>query len=150
VSQFCGVHRAPRAGIDPIDSPTAALAVIKLAMHLPLTTETIALVLDADRRGRTVVVIDGTDEPDSVLEVVERLGDAIATSGRDGALVLASVRPGGRPLDDDGDRWLEASDLADELGVELVEWFVVADDTGPTTAWCPRDLLGEPPRWRLT
>ncbi len=150
MSQFCGVHRAPRAGIDPIDSPTAALAVIKLAMHLPLTTETIALVLDADRRGRTVVVIDGTDEPDSVLEVVERLGDAIATSGRDGALVLASVRPGGRPLDDDGDRWLEASDLADELGVELVEWFVVADDTGPTTAWCPRDLLGEPPRWRLT
>jgi hypothetical protein len=149
VSQFCGVHRAPRAGIDPIDSPTAALAVIKLAMHLPLATETIALVLDADRRGRTVVVIDGTDEPDSVLEVVERLGDAIATSGRDGALVLASVRPGGRPLDDDGDRWLEASDLADELGVELVEWFVVADDTGPTTAWCPRDLLGEPPRWRL-
>ena len=150
MSQFCGVHRAPRAGIDPIDSQVAAIALIKLAMHLPLTAETIALVLDADRRGRTVIVVDGTDEPDSVLEVVERLGDAIATSGRDGALVLASVRPGGRPLDDDGDRWLEASELAEELGVELVEWFVVTDDLGRATAWCPRDLLGEPPRWRLT
>jgi hypothetical protein len=150
VSHFCGVHRAPRAGIDPIDSQAAALAVIKLAVHLPLTAETIALVLDADHRGRTVVVVDGTDEPDAVLEVIERLGDAIATSGGDGALVLASVRPDGRPCDDDGDRWLEASELAEELGVELVEWFVVADDAGRTTAWCPRDLLGEPPRWRLT
>ncbi len=148
MSQFCGVHRAPRAGIDPIDSPAAALAVIKLAIHLPLTAETIALVLDADHRGRTVVVVDRTDEPDSVLEVIERLGDAIATSGHDGALVLASVRPGGRPLDDDGDRWLEASELAEEFGVELVEWFVVTDDIGRTNAWCPRDLLGEPPRWR--
>lgn len=149
MSQFCGVHRAPRAGIDPIDSQAAALAVIKLAIHLPLTAETIALVLDADHRGRTVVVVDRTEEPDSVLEVIERLGDAIATSGRDGALVLASVRPGGRPLNDDGDRWLEASELAEELGVELVEWFVVTDDIGRTNAWCPRDLLGESPRWRL-
>jgi hypothetical protein len=148
VSQFCGVHRAPRAGIDRIDTPAAALAVIKLAMHLPLTSETIALVLDADHRGRTVVVVDGTDAPDSVLEVTERLTDAIAGSGHDGALVLASVRPGGAPRSGDADLWLEASELADGAGVELLEWFVIADDTGPPTAWCPRDLLAEPPRWR--
>jgi hypothetical protein len=148
VSQFCGVHRAPRAGIDRIDSQTAALAVIKLAMHLPLTSETIALVLDADHRGRTVVVVDGTDEPGSVLEVTERLADAIATSGHDGALVLASVRPGGEPSPADADLWLEASELAEAAGVELLEWFVIGDDTGPATAWCPRDLLAEPPRWR--
>jgi hypothetical protein len=148
VSQFCGVHRAPRAGIDPIDSQAAALAVIKLAMHLPLAAETIALVLDADLRGRTVVVVDGTEEPDSVLEVTERLVDAIATAGHPGALVLASVRPGGCPSLDDVDRWLEASDLAEAAGVELIEWFVVADDTGRPTAWCPRDWLGEPPRWQ--
>ena len=84
MTQFCGAHRAPRAGIDPIDSPSAALAVIKLAMHVPLVAETIALVLDADHRGRTVVVVDGTDEPDCVLEVTERLVDSIATSGRTG------------------------------------------------------------------
>jgi hypothetical protein len=150
VSQFCGVHRVPRAGVDPIDSPATAVAVIKLAMHLPLAAETIALVLDADHRGRTVVIVDGTEDPDSVLEVTERLADAIATTGHAGALVLASVRPGGRPLADDGDRWLEASDLAEAVGVELIEWFVVADDTGRPTAWCPRDLLGEPPRWTST
>jgi hypothetical protein len=148
VSQFCGVHRAPRAGIDRIDSAAAALAVIKLAMHLPLTVETIALVLDADHRGRTVVVVDGTDAPESVIEVAERLTDAIAGSGHDGALVLATVRPGGAPAAGDADLWLEASELADAVGVELLEWFVIADDTGPPTAWCPRDLLAEPPRWR--
>ena len=150
MNRFCAVHRAPRAGTDPIDSPAAALAVIKLAIHVPLTTETIALVLDPDHRGRTVVVVDGTDEPECVLEVAERLVESMATSGRTGALVLASVRPGGRPSAHDGDLWLEASELAEGAGVELLEWFVVTDDTGPPTAWCPRDLLAEPPRWGAT
>ena len=85
MSKFCGAHRIPRAGVDPIDRRRAALAVIRLAMHDPPTDETIALVLDDDRRGRTIVVVDGTDEPDSVLDVVERLADSIADSGAGGA-----------------------------------------------------------------
>ena len=64
-------------------------------------------------------------------------------TGRLGALVMATVRPGGGPLEDDGDRWLEMSDLTSAAGVELVEWFVIGDEIH-----CPRDLLGEPPRWR--
>ncbi len=51
--------------------------------------------------------------------------------------------PAGGPLEGDGDRWLEMSDLTSAAGVELVEWFVIGDDIH-----CPRDLLGEPPRWR--
>ena len=149
MSQFCGAHRAPRAGIDPVESAPAALAVIRLAMHLPPTHETIAVVLDDDHRGHTIVVVDGTEHPDSVLDVVERLADSIVASGRDGSLVVASIRPGRGPLEGDGDRWLEASDLADAAGVELLEWFVVDGAPGAGTAWCPRDLLGEPPRWRL-
>lgn len=148
MSQFCGAHRAPRAGIDPVESAPAALAVIQLAMRLPPTNETIALVLDDDHRGRTIVVVDGTEHPDSVLDVVERLVDSIVASGRDGSLVLASIRPDRGPLEGDGDRWLEASELADAAGVELLEWFVIDGAPGSGTAWCPRDLLGEPPRWR--
>ena len=94
-------------------------------MHLPPTDETIALVLDDDHRGHTIVVVDGTSDPDSVLDVVERLVDSIVASGRDGSLVVASIRPGRGPLEGDGDRWLEASDLAEAAGVELLEWFVV-------------------------
>jgi len=151
VSQFCEVHRTPRGGVDPVDSADAALAVIRLAISRPLRSETIALVLEDDLRGRTIVVVDGTDEPDSLLDVVEHLVESMACSMADVPtecyLVLATVRPGGGPEPGDGDRWLEASDLAELAGVELLEWFVISTDTGPPTAWCPRDLLGESPRW---
>jgi hypothetical protein len=149
MSIFCAAHRVPRADVDPIDSQVAALAIVDLAMHHPPADETIAVVLDAERRGRTIVVVDGTTDPDAVLDVVERVAGSIAAAGRPGCVVLATIRPGRGPLDGDGDRWLEASELADAVGVELLEWFVVGGDT-PTVAaraWCPRDLLGEPPRW---
>jgi hypothetical protein len=149
MSMFCAAHRVPRAAVDPIDGPVPALAVIALAMRRPLCHEIIALVLDGDRRGRTVVVVDGTDEPDAVLDVVERVAGSIAASDRPGCLVVTSVRPGGGPLDGDGDRWLEASELADDVGVDLLEWFVIGGDqpTVAANATCPRDLLGEAPRW---
>lgn len=147
MSQFCGVHRPPRAGIDPVDSADAALTVIRLAVTRPMRSEVVVLVLDGDRRGRTVVIVDGTDEPDAVVEIVERLAGSLVDAQGAAAIVVASVRPGGGPLDGDGDRWLEASEAAEQAGVELLEWFVISDDLGPPTAWCPRDLLAEPPRW---
>lgn len=147
MSQFCGVHRPPRAGIDPVDSADAALAVIRLAVTRPMRSEVVVLVLDGDRRGRTVVIVDGTDEPDAVVEIVERLAGSLVDAQGAAAIVVASVRPGGGPLDGDSDRWLEASEAAEQAGVELLEWFVISDDLGPPTAWCPRDLLAEPPRW---
>jgi hypothetical protein len=149
MSSFCGAHRVPRAASDPIDTPRAALAVIDLAMRRPPVAETIALVLDEDRRGRTIVVVDGTLEPDAVLEVVERVGASICATGRPGGLVVATIRPGGGPLPSDDQRWIEASEIADDFGVELVEWFVISGDAPRVSAnaWCPRDLLGEVPRW---
>ncbi|MET0460568.1 MAG: hypothetical protein ABW122_09275 [Ilumatobacteraceae bacterium] len=147
MSPFCSAHQPPRAGLDPVDTAAAALAVVQLAMHRPIRSETIALVLGDDHRGRSIVVVDGTDDPDAVVAVVERLADTIAVSGRDGALVVASIRPGRGLVPGDVDRWLEASDIADDAGVDLLEWFVVDGEVGAGTAWCPRDLLGEPPRW---
>lgn len=147
MSQFCGVHRPPRAGLDPVDSADAALSVIRLAVSRPLRQEVVVLVLDADRRGHSIVIVDGTDEPDAVVEIVEHLAESLVDGGGDVALVVATIRPGGGPLEDDDTRWLEASELAERAGVELIEWFVISDDLGPPTAWCPRDLLAEPPRW---
>ena len=137
MSQFCASHRMPRAGIDPVDTPATALAVVRMAMSRPLRPETIVLVLDGDRCGRTIVVVDGTESADAVSDVVERVTESMADTVPGGSLVVASVRPGGGPDPDDADRWLEISDLADDAGVELLEWFVVADDVGPPTAWCP-------------
>lgn len=150
MSKFCGAHRVPRGGVDRVADAASALAVVQLAISVPPRPETIVVVLGPDHRGRTIVVVDGTDDDDAVVEVVEHvaavLGDA---SGPGGALVVASVRPGRGPAPGDADRWLEASAVAEAVGVELLEWFVV--DPGPTgdqpVSWCPRDLLAEPPRW---
>jgi hypothetical protein len=148
MTTFCGAHRVPRAN-EPLVSSRAALAVVSLAIRRPLTDETIAVVLDADRRGRAIVVVDGTTDPDAPLAIVEQLSASMVDAGEPGGIVLATVRPGGGPLPGDDERWLEASDLADDLGVELVEWFVIGGDspTVAANAWCPRDLLGELPRW---
>lgn len=149
MSQFCGAHRVPRAGLDPVDDAECAIALVRLAMASPPTAETIVLLLDADHRGRTIVVVDGTADDDAVVTVVETLSAALAERGEPGALVVATVRLGRGPDAADADRWLEASDLADAVGVELLEWFVVEidDDAADAVAWCPRDLLAEPPRW---
>jgi hypothetical protein len=149
VSKFCGAHRAPRTALDPIVDASQALDVVQLAMSSPQREEIVVLVLDADHRGRAVVVVDGTEDDDAVVEVVERLAEPV----RDGpdrarALVVASIRLGRGPVAADADRWLEASELADDAGVELLEWFVVQAEGDTIVASCPRDLLAEPPRWR--
>jgi hypothetical protein len=102
-------------------------------------------VLDEARRGRTIVVVTETNDADSAIEVVECL-----TQGMDhpGAIVVGSVRP--KAIDaasdpaapGDVDRWLEMSEIASLVGVELLEWFVIG-----RSVRCPRDELGEAPRW---
>jgi hypothetical protein len=140
-SPFCSSHRAPRAGV-PIRSELEALAVVSLAMHRPHVDETIVLLLDHERRGITVAVVSGTTDPDAVLDVVECVSAAGEGTGRLGALVVATVRPARGMVLGDADRWIEASQLADDHGVELVEWLVIGHDVDR-----PRELVGEGPRW---
>lgn len=139
--EHTAVRRLPRAGIDTIDHPDTALATIAMAIARPLRSETILLLLDEARRGRAIVVVSGTTEPDQVIEVIECI-----TQGEGcehiGAIVVASVRPHGDEHPGDVDRWLEMSDIASLAGVELLEWFVIG-----RTINCPRDRLGEAPRW---
>ncbi len=144
------VHRClPRAGIDPIDDPVTAARTLAAAVHRPIRHETIALLLDAERRGVAIVIVADTDDPDALLEIVELLAAPTAHDGRVAAMVVATVRPDQRDgaasdvAIGDVERWMEASELADAHGVELIEWFVIA----PADVTCPRDRLGEPPRW---
>ena len=142
-------HRLPRAGIDTIDCAETALLTLAMAIQQPLRAETVSLLLDDQRRGIAVAVVSGTHHPDDVLEVVECFTRSAAHGGRLGAIIVASVRPDDAPRSDDPeraeadvDRWLEMSEIAEQAGVELIEWFVIASDVT-----CPRDRLGEPPRW---
>lgn len=142
----CSARRVPRAGIDPIDGPAAALAVIDLAVRTPAAPESIVLLLDRQRRGLGITVVSDCWFPDDVLEVVECLSGAAGPTGAVHSLVVATVRPDGLdPAAADGDdpmRWLELDRLAASADLELVEWFVI----GPHVV-CPRELVGEPERW---
>jgi hypothetical protein len=138
-------HRLPRAGVDTISCAETALLTLAMAIQQPLRDETVSLLLDDERRGIAVAVVSGTYQPDDVLEVVECFTLSAAHGGRVASIIVASVRPG---VDDettsatDVDRWLEMSDIAEHVGVELLEWFVIGN-----AVTCPRDRLGEPPRW---
>ena len=139
--------RLPQA-TDPIRSSLDALAVVALAIHRPLEPETIGFFLDEAGRSNTITVVSGTTEPDSVLAVVECLAVAGGRSPTLCGLVLATVRPNSElavptTLPGDLDRWMEASEIADSHGIDLIEWFIV----GPGGVDCPREMLGEPERW---
>jgi hypothetical protein len=128
----------PRGGIDPIRSEDDALAVIGFLG--PLGHDTVALMLDTERRGSDIVVVTGTVDPDAVFTVID-LCAARRTVDHD-ALILATGRPGGGLRDDDAARWVEV-DLECELaGLRLVEWFVLGWAVG-----LPRERAGDPPRW---
>ncbi len=143
--------RQPHAS-EPIRSSVEAIAVISLAIHRPLEAETIAFFLDEVGCSNTITVVSGTTDPDSVSTVAECM--ALAASQLPGlcGLVLASVRPASEPdlrsspratLPGDLDRWIEANEITETYGIELVEWFVI----GPSGVDCPRELLGEAERW---
>ncbi len=138
----------PRLGLplagEPICSSIDALAVVALAIHRPLEAETIAFLLDETGCSSTITIVGGTTDPDSVLSIAECMALAAGASPSLCGLVLATVRPDAPgALAGDVDRWIDADSITEAHGIELVEWFVIA----PTGVDCPRDLLGEPPRW---
>jgi hypothetical protein len=136
--------RFPAHVPEPIRTAAEARALLETAISRPLRDETVAFLLDDAGHGRTIFVVAGTDRPESVLDVVEHLAAAGRISGLLSALVLASVRPGGGIVPGDIDRWFDASEIAQDHGVQLLEWFIY----GPQGFTCPRDLLGEAERWQ--
>lgn len=128
---------------QPIRNSAQALDVIRMSMSDPFRTETLGFLLTDSGRASEVAVISPTEEPDAVIHVADCLSAAGGLHPEVASLVLATIRPSGGVTAADVDRWLEASDVADSNGVQLVEWFVI----GPSGVACPRDLLGEPERW---
>jgi len=149
MSHFCTGRHLLRAG-DRIHDELDALGVVSMALAPePGIGETIALVLDHDRRSREIVIVNDTPGGDDLIGVVEWLCAAVRSGARPdvGGYVVASVRPRQPVEPDDVDRWCEASELCAAAGVELVEWFVISGHRAADVS-CPRDLIGEPPRWR--
>jgi hypothetical protein len=135
-------HPVPRGGIDPIRSADDALAVLALAA--PYGHDTIVILLDAERRGSSIMIVTDTVDHDALFDVIDVCVSATATHGAPiEAMIVASSRPDCEIVPDDVHRWLEASDQCRSGGIELVEWFVLGC-AGPR---CPRAMFGEPDRW---
>jgi hypothetical protein len=142
MASYC-TNRVPRARRDPINSPWDALAVIALAIAEPPADKIIAVTLDDERRGRTIVIVHGPPDADGIFAVIDICAAAVAETPNFGGVILASCRRPGHGIEpDDPERWMEASEQCESAGLELVEWFVISD-----RVVCPRDLTGEPPRW---
>ena len=132
----------PVADVDPITDAVTALALIDAFASNPPVHETLAILLDHEHRGSTIVNVDGTVDNDSVLHVADRVTEIAHRIEDIGAVIIASVRPGGSDELDDVDRWLTIDEQLGLVGVELVEWFVIGRSVS-----CPRSLLGDPSRW---
>lgn len=132
----------PVAGLDVIGDARTALAVFDAVASMPPSHETLMILLDHDRRGSTIVNIDGTVDNDSVLHVADFVTELAHHVAGIGGVIVASYRPGGCDELDDIDRWLTIDEQLSMVGIELVEWFVIAGSVS-----CPRALLGDPSRW---
>jgi hypothetical protein len=134
-------HPVPRGGIDPIRSRHDALAV--LALGAPYGHDTIAVLLDTNRCGRSVLVVANTDDTDALHRIIDVCIQVTNQRSEISGILLATSRPDGDVEPADVDRWYEASKQCHTGGLELLEWFVLGR-SGPR---CPRELCGDPERW---
>jgi hypothetical protein len=141
MTHFSSAHRFPFAGGPPIDD-AAARSLFASTLAVPRRPETVVVLLDHDRRGRTILNVAGTTHPDAVLDVAECCIELVARSPLIGGAIIATVRPSGGDVLDDVERWLDLDERFALVGVELVEWYVYGRAVSR-----PRVLLGEPDRW---
>ena len=120
MSRFCGAHRLPRAGVDPIDDAVAALAVIRLASTARRSTRpspsSSTTTAAAARSSWSTAPI----EPDSVLDVVEHARRD--RSPRPVATARSSSPPCGRAA-------------ARSTATTIAGWRPATSPTTPASSW---------------
>jgi hypothetical protein len=119
--------------------------MVSIARSRPGEPETVALLLDDQLVGITCVIVDGTAQPDDVLDVARLVAEVAEQDPVTHVAVMASVRVQEPPATDrtDADRWLELLDLFDDVGVALYDWFVVTGDRAESL----RTATGMPQLW---
>jgi hypothetical protein len=94
------------------------------------------LLLDAAHRGITCLEVTGRADADAVFDVAELLLRTAADEPRLAALVIATFRPDESHIPDPGDTWCfgELRELLTDAGIDLLDWFVVADGSATSLA----------------
>lgn len=112
-------------------TPEDAVAVVLMALNGQDQEETVVLLLDRRHRGRVCLVIDGLGDIVESVEslVVQAAGPRTDDQHGAGAVVLATSRPsrGHLPTAADEMRWFELRERFGELGIDLLDWFILSD-----------------------
>jgi hypothetical protein len=116
--------------------PDDALDVVAVALSHPPSLETVCLLLDHAHRGDVIVSIAGAGEADHMAGIGALLSDLAMRDPQLGAVVLATARPrgGAVPTHDDELSFLGLRGELEGAGVDLLDWFLVADGMAASLA----------------
>lgn len=112
-------------------------------MVVPGEAATIVITCDDDRTPRHVVMVTGTAGPADIHEVADVIERSLVDRPELAALVMVSVRTTDDHQAEDFDRLLDLTSRFDELGVELLDWWVWTTSTRVSM----RSAAGLPNRW---
>jgi hypothetical protein len=111
----------PPAAGDPIVTIEQAVRLVDAALGFD---ETLIVLLDEDRAGRSLLSITGTRTHDQVVGVVRDLLVPLQERVPVTAILATGWLRIDRPGPDEEHTWFELRCLADEHGIDLVDWFV--------------------------
>jgi hypothetical protein len=105
------------------------MALVTVAVSVPRRAETLAVLLDHAHIGHTIVAFDGAWQDDHVRSVNDFVVAMAEHHHGLGAFVMATVRPGHRPVPTTLDErtWFDLRCDADDVGLDLLDWFLVTD-----------------------
>lgn len=127
---------------QPITTAEHALTHVELVLTDPLGLEHACMLLDAQYRPSTCIIMEGSSSPDDVRTLLEFITDLAAEMDL-AHLMVVSSRPGTGFRPDDINRWFALDHVATESGLSLLEWFVCDEQTRVAVS----ALAGEPTRW---
>ncbi len=140
------MHGERIAGPNTLRCPDDALSIFRAATSSPAVDETFILLVDDSHTGADIVCINDASHADCVQRAVTLLCGLADQSWLAG-LVVATARPFATSMIDDDDlhSWFALRMLADEAGVDLIDWFVlidgfsfsIAEYTNSTSLWMP-------------
>ncbi len=114
----------PRAQLDPITTLSEKLSVFALALSRPLSHETITLCCDHQWRG---VGIFAFDSKLKLTQMIERIIGAAINIDSATTICLLSSRQGAGQNATDAAQFFMAKNRCHDAGLELTDWFLVAN-----------------------
>lgn len=122
-----------RRNSRPLRGPLDALDIVAAALWSPPRPETIVLALDHRHVGHTILIIEGASSAAEVHAAAELICASVPSGT---ALIYATSRLA--PLfsidADDHDTWFALRAEAEEMGVDVIDWFVLADQYAQSMA----------------